>query len=93
MKKITIPITKSARQFGYIIWTRKLANQIDAILGGASKVHLYFQGIDLGEKRVDRKYRRISVGYRWTRRLPDDANIYILSMPDKTEKKLFVETA
>lgn len=90
MDKLTIPITKSARQFGYIIWTPKLNNQLHEFLKGASHVHLLFQGADLGEKKVDWKYRRISIGYRWTRRLGDDVSQYLLSFGDD-DRKLVVE--
>jgi hypothetical protein len=88
--KLTIPITKSARQFGYIIWTPKLNDQLHDFLKGASHVNLSFQGADLGEKQVDWKYRRISIGYRWTRRLAEDISQYILTFRD-SESKLIVE--
>jgi len=91
MKKLTIPITKSARQFGYVIWPPNLNDQVGTFLGGTSKVRLYFQGADLGEKNVDWKYRRISIGYRWTRRLSDDVTKYVLSLSDKDSTKLVVE--
>jgi hypothetical protein len=90
MDKLTIPITKSARQFGYIIWTPKLNDQLHDFLKGSSHVHLLFQGADLGEKKVDWKYRRISIGYRWTRRLGDDVSQYLLTFGDG-DRKLVVE--
>ena len=91
MKKLTIPITKSARQFGYVIWPPHLNDQVDALLGGASKVHLHFKGADLGQKNVDWRYRRISIGYRWTRRLPNEVSEYVLTLADKDTSKLIVE--
>lgn len=91
MKKLMIPITKSARQFGYVIWPPRLNNQVDAFLGGVSKVHLYFMGADLGQKNVDWRYRRISIGYRWTRRLPNEVSEYVLTLADKDTNKLIVE--
>lgn len=91
MDKMRIPITKSARQFGYIIWPPQLNKQMDTLLGGAPRVHLIFMGADLGEKNVDWKYRRISVGHRWTRRLADNVSEYILTFAKKDGRKLFVE--
>jgi hypothetical protein len=91
MDKLTIPITKSARQFGYIIWPPRLNKQVDAFLGGATHVHLIFMGADLGEKKVDWKYRRISIGYRWTRRLTDDLSEYVLALTNRDGKRLLVE--
>lgn len=91
MNKLKIPITKSARQFGYVIWPPHLNDKVDAFLRGASQVHLYFMGADLGQKNVDWKYRRISIGYRWTRRLSTDVSEYVLSLAEKDSDKLIVE--
>ena len=91
MDKLRIPITKSARQFGYIIWPPRLNEQMGAFLEGMPQVHLVFMGADLGEKNVDWKYRRISIGYRWTRRLADDVSEYILTLAKKDGRKLLVE--
>jgi hypothetical protein len=91
MNKLKIPITKSARQFGYIIWPPSLNERMNIFLGGAPQVHLIFMGADLGKKNVDWKYRRISIGYRWTHRLPDEVSAYILVLANKDERTLLVE--
>ncbi len=90
MGEMIIPITKGARKFGYVIWTSRLNKQVDTFLNATSQVHLYFMGADLGEKRVDWKYHRISIGYRWTRRLPMKVSKYILTFT-KRGNELVVE--
>lgn len=91
MAKIKIPISKSARQYGYVIWPPQLNKKMESFLDGAPKVRLVFMGADLGEKNVDWKYRRISVGYRWTRRLSNDISEFVLAITDSNEKKLIIE--
>lgn len=91
MDKLILPITKSARRFGYIIWSLGLNEQMKAFLMETSHVHLIFRGIDLGEKKVDWKYRRISIGYKWTRRLEEDVSQYVLTFLGRNGNKLIVE--
>lgn len=91
MAKLKIPITKSARQFGYIIWTPQFNKKMESFMEGAPKVKLVFMGADLGDKNVDWRYRRISIGYRWTRRLPDNVSEYVLAITDDNERKLMVD--
>lgn len=91
MDNMLVPISSSARQFGYVIWKSNLNEQMRTFLNNASHVHLIFQGADLGEKRVDWQYRRISIGYRWTRRLDEDISQYIMTFSKREGNKLAVE--
>ena len=75
-------ITKGAKQFGYIIWNNKHVSQIESMLGGKSSVDVIFNGFSLGTKNIDRKYHRISLGYKLTRALPENHNTYSLRMND-----------
>jgi hypothetical protein len=59
-----VPITDRARKFGYLIWPSAADQDLRALLGDSQTVALCFQGVDLGNKTVDWKHRRISLGPR-----------------------------
>jgi len=73
-----LDITKSARQFGYIIWNGKHDAQMRSLIGDVNSVAISFNGIFIGEKKVDWQYHRISIGYKFTRGLSSNASTYIL---------------
>ena len=75
-------ITKSARQFGYLIWNGKNLNAMEKMLEGRESISVIFNGFVLGEKNIDRKYHRISLGYKLTRAMPEDHNIYSVKIKD-----------
>lgn len=75
-----LAITKGAKQFGYLIWNKKNNNEIERLLKGRNSVRVNFNCFDLGEKNVDRKYHRISLGYKLTRALPETHNMYFVTM-------------
>lgn len=75
-----VPITKSARQFGYVIWTGKTNAEFQRLLGNRSSVAVNFNGFLLGKKAIDWKYHRISIGYKFTRALPESASVYKLTL-------------
>lgn len=75
-----LPITKSARQFGYVIWAGKTNAEIQRLLGDRTSVSVNFNGFFIGEKVIDWKYHRISIGYKFTRALPESASVYELNM-------------
>lgn len=77
-----IRITKSAKQFGYVIWNAKIDATMRSFLNNATTVALSFNGIQLGEKRVDWAYHRISIGYKFTRGLSAAATVFYLSYTD-----------
>ena len=80
-----IEITKRAREYGYIFWPKNRDGEISSFLGDLQNVNLIFNGEKLGEKNVDWKNRRISVGYKNTRILPKDIKSYslVLDKPNK----------
>jgi hypothetical protein len=86
MKKVTIPITNTARRFGYIIWPSCLDDQMHAYFGQATQVNLLFMANDLGTKNIDWKHKRISIGYRWTRSLPEEKSLYRLTFSQEDNK-------
>lgn len=75
-----IKISVGARKFGYIIWNKKTGSNLVKALKGRKKVRVFLNGFDLGEKNVDYKYSRISLGYRFTRSLPEDHNAYSIKI-------------
>lgn len=72
-------ITKSAKQFGYLIWNNQTNDEMEQLLEGRETVRVNLNGFDLGEKNVDRKYHRISLGYKLTRALPISHNMYFIT--------------
>lgn len=79
---MNIHITKGARQYGYLIWNSKIDSDIEKMLTGLSVVDVRFNGFMLGEKNIDRKYHRISLGYKLTRALPIEHDTFEVSYID-----------
>ena len=79
-----VHITKSARQYGYLIWSGRTSADIEKMLAGLTKVNVYFNGLNIGEKNIDRKYYRISLGYKLTRALPEEHDTFYVSYIDGT---------
>lgn len=89
--KVSLPITKAARHWGYVTWRRSQSQRMKAFLKNNSTVHLFFMGSDHGEKNVDWKYCRISIGYKWTRRLPNNLCYYVLVFEEPNILRVTVE--
>lgn len=81
---MVLPITKSARQFGYVIWSSKTDAMMKQLIGNQSEVSVSFNDLLIGVKSVDWKYHRISIGYKFTRALPTTAKVYKLSFHNGT---------
>lgn len=79
---MNIHITKGARQYGYLIWNNKINADIEKVLTGLDKVNVRFNGFMLGQKNIDRKYHRISLGYKLTRALPSEHDTFSVSYVD-----------
>lgn len=73
-----ITITKSARRFGYVIWSGKMDDEMRALINNRSEVPVIFNGFSVGNKTIDWKYHRFSIGYKFTRALPETAHVYRL---------------
>jgi len=82
MAKIIIPITERSRKYGYIYWSKTTTHQVENFLRNRSSVQLVFQGTNHGMKNIDYKYKRISVGWKWTRLLPGSSENFVLSWKD-----------
>jgi|BioPla2DNA2_1021312.scaffolds.fasta_scaffold11119_2 hypothetical protein len=75
-----ILITKGARKYGYIIWNKSHNEEMEKILAGKESVEVHFNGFNLGEKSIDRKYYRISLGYKLTRAMPKEHDTYSVNL-------------
>ncbi len=77
-----LAITKSARQFGYVIWSSMKDADMQALIGNRTAVPVSINGLSIGVKTVDWRYHRISVGYKFTRGLPETAKTFKLTFRD-----------
>lgn len=75
-----LKITKGARQFGYLIWSSKTEAEMEKMLQKKDEIKVSLNSFDLGEKHIDRKYHRISLGYKFTRALPENHDTYNISL-------------
>ena len=74
-----------AREDGasYLIWPKKSETEIRSLFGDKETIEIVLNGQKLGRKRIDWRYRRISIGQRNTRPLPEEATTMTLSI-DRT---------
>lgn len=79
-RSANIPITSRARRYGYVIWPKSRDAAVHAMLENRDTVCVLFGGRDLGERRVDWKYRRISVGPRATQGIGPEVSVFELSL-------------
>ncbi|WP_028130619.1 hypothetical protein [Selenomonas sp. AE3005] len=75
-----LKIAKSARKFGYLIWNNKTNDDMEKLLSEKSYVQVILNGFNLGKKHIDRKYYRISLGYKFTRSLPSEHDTFNISL-------------
>lgn len=78
MATVRLPITARSRSYGYLIWTKSEDEKMKQLIGNRDNLRIFLCGNDLLEKRVDWKYRRISLGYKHTRRLPEAATWFVV---------------
>ena len=83
-----VKITAGARQFGYLIWSKKTGKELEKALDGRTAINVLLNGFDLGMKNIDYKYHRISLGYRFTRAIPETHNTFSIKFEgDRMEVK------
>lgn len=72
-----LEITNRARTYGYLIWTKRQDAEVARLFSvHRDVVQVYLNDTFLGVKRIDWKFRRISLGYKYTRSLPDSARYF-----------------
>lgn len=85
---LNLPISGRSRQYGYIFWSKKSEAQMRDLLGRARNVHVFLDGEPLGEKTVDWTYRRISLGWKQTRKLKKSVTQYYLTFGENGRLKV-----
>jgi hypothetical protein len=68
---LILPLYKRSRKYGYIYWKKAEDPKVKKFFGNCTKVKIWFQDSNLGEKKIGWKYRRISIGWSKTRSLED----------------------
>lgn len=81
-----LPITQNAKRFGYITWTMKDNEKVKQLLSNNTSINLEYMGANHGEKRIDWKYRRISVGKKWTNMLPENVTEWVFNYDKKLNR-------
>ena len=89
--ELRLPISDRARKYGYIFWKKKEEKQVRKFLGDRNDVDLFFFDEHLGNKRVDWKIRRISVGSKRTRNLPAKFKNFVLKFNAQGEIKMLCQ--
>lgn len=80
---LKLDIKDRSRKYGYIYWMSKDDCQVRNMLGDLCTINLVFEKADHGEKNIDWNSRRISIGYRWTQRIPQSKKYFVLQMQSK----------
>ena len=75
---VKLAITDPSRKYGYIYWNIKDDARVVAFFEQRETVDVVFCGVPIGQKNVDFKYRRVSVGVGKIKLLPDEAATYTL---------------
>jgi hypothetical protein len=77
---VEVALTERIRKYGYLYWKRRQDDEISNLLGQRASVDVVFMNADHGRKRIDWQYRRISIGWRWTRALPESKKVLVLKL-------------
>ena len=85
---VTVEFTKRARQYGYVFWKYRQDDAMAELLGNRDTVNVVFMNANHGKKKIDWRYRRISLGWRWTRFLPESKKVLILKMSKPNELEI-----
>ena len=75
---VDLTITERSRKYGYVIWPKSVDDNVRRVLGNSERMTVILDGQTLGEKNIDWKHRRISVGPKQTRNLSSEAAFFRL---------------
>ena len=87
--EVILPLTYTARKYGYITWHKKRDKEIKAILGDKGSVSLKFEDALQKNKNIDWKHRRVAITYTLTRALPKNIRRVRLSRQGETVSVYF----
>lgn len=77
---LSLPILNRARKWGYIFWKKENDLDVRNYLKEIDEVNVIFEGKEIGKKRIDWNYRRISIGWKNTRNLAPDKKEFVLTL-------------
>lgn len=89
--EIHVPITQRSRRFGYLYWPKAQDEQMHTLLGQDEYIEVTFNHIEVGAKRIDWKYRRISIGPSKFRSLPENVETVVLRLDNKDRLEVSTE--
>lgn len=70
---LILPFTNTSREYGYIMWRKKLKNEVKAFFGKRNFIDLHFDNAIQKKKRIDWNRCRIAITYTLTRNVPKSA--------------------
>jgi hypothetical protein len=74
MKAVRTELTSRCRTYGYFIWPKALDSEMQKLIPPETpKIDVHLGEFFIGERPIDWKYRRISLGYKNTRKWPETA--------------------
>ncbi len=76
---IEIPIFDRSRKYGYIYWKNAMDESVKKFLGDRQSIDVWFENSLLGKKNIDWKNRRISIGYKQSRKISESAKLFIIT--------------
>jgi hypothetical protein len=77
---LSLPILNRTRQWGYIFWNLENDLAVRDYLKGFNELEILFEDKNLGKKKVDWKFRRISIGPAVARNIPPTKSEFVLSL-------------
>lgn len=86
---IEIPLTERCRKYGYVYWTKELDSTVTKFFAGKKRVTVVLDQYLLGDKKIDLKFRRISIGAVRAQGISKECDTFRLSL--EKDGKLRVE--
>lgn len=86
---VKVDITDRAKKYGYVFWRKAQDEAMSSLLGKREAVDVVFMNAEHGKKKIDWRHRRISIGWRWTRKLPQSKQVFVLKM--SKQNKLVIQ--
>lgn len=89
---IRLPLlSERLRKWGYIFWNKESDDLMKKFLNDARVVDVVLENAQLGEKNVNWQKRRISVGRKQAKRIPETATSLRLSLSNDGKLKITSE--
>lgn len=76
---VNMKCSANSIKYGYIFWSKSQDEAAKQLFGGMSRIKVVFEGNVVGEKNIDWKYRRISIGKKAIQSLPSATSSYYIA--------------